>query len=204
MSSSTRSRSRSRWPGGASGFLVGNAEIVAALTKLKSYLDYGTFQPVQIAAIVAMNEATDYPEHLRVIYQSRRDTLVDGLIASAGTVTAPRGSMFIWAPMPEPYREWAHWSSPSSSSRRPTSRRVPASVLATVATGTCASRSSRTNCARPRQSAIFEEALHETRLSRVGYQTSGRPAPAALDAHDFDAPRRLLGDIEAIARRLRS
>src|SRR5450432_3218255 len=57
------------------GFLVGNAEIVAALTKLKSYLDYGTFQPVQIAAIVAMNEATDYPEQLRVIYQSRRDTL---------------------------------------------------------------------------------------------------------------------------------
>ena len=61
------------------GFLVGNAEIVAALTKLKSYLDYGTFQPVQIAAIVAMNEATEYPEQLRVIYQSRRDTLIEGL-----------------------------------------------------------------------------------------------------------------------------
>src|SRR5664280_2203904 len=61
------------------GFLVGNAEIVAALTKLKSYLDYGTFQPVQIAAIVAMNEATDYPAQLQVIYQSRRDTLIEGL-----------------------------------------------------------------------------------------------------------------------------
>ena len=87
------------------GFLVGNAEIVAALTKLKSYLDYGTFQPVQIAAIVAMNEATDYPEQLRVIYQSRRDTLVEGLNRIGWEVTAPRGSMFIWAPMPEPYRE---------------------------------------------------------------------------------------------------
>ena len=87
------------------GFLVGNAEIVAALTKLKSYLDYGTFQPVQIAAIVAMNEATDYPERLRMIYQSRRDTLVEGLIRIGWEVTAPRGSMFIWAPMPEPYRE---------------------------------------------------------------------------------------------------
>jgi alanine-synthesizing transaminase len=87
------------------GFLVGNAEIVAALTKLKSYLDYGTFQPVQIAAIVAMNEATDYPEHLRMIYQSRRDTLVEGLNRIGWEVTAPRGSMFIWAPMPEPYRE---------------------------------------------------------------------------------------------------
>ena len=87
------------------GFLVGNAEIVAALTKLKSYLDYGTFQPVQIAAIVAMNEATEYPEQLRVIYQSRRDTLIEGLIRIGWEVTAPRGSMFIWAPVPEPYRE---------------------------------------------------------------------------------------------------
>jgi alanine-synthesizing transaminase len=87
------------------GFLVGNAEIVAALTKLKSYLDYGTFQPVQIAAIVAMNEATEYPEQLRVIYQSRRDTLIEGLNRIGWDVRAPRGSMFIWAPIPEPYLE---------------------------------------------------------------------------------------------------
>jgi len=87
------------------GFLVGNAEIVAALTKLKSYLDYGTFQPVQIAAIVAMNEAVDYPEQLRVIYQSRRDTLIDGLRRANWDVVAPRGSMFVWAAIPEPYRE---------------------------------------------------------------------------------------------------
>ncbi|HWD97121.1 MAG TPA: aminotransferase class I/II-fold pyridoxal phosphate-dependent enzyme [Acidimicrobiales bacterium] len=87
------------------GFLVGNPEIVAALTKLKSYLDYGTFQPVQIAAIVAMNEATDYPDQLRAIYQSRRDTLIDGLHRVGWDVVAPRGSMFVWAPIPEPYSE---------------------------------------------------------------------------------------------------
>ena len=87
------------------GFLVGNPEIVAALTKLKSYLDYGTFQPVQIAAIVAMNEAVDYPEQLRVIYQSRRDTLVEGLNRIGWDVVTPRGSMFVWAPIPEPYAE---------------------------------------------------------------------------------------------------
>ena len=87
------------------GFLVGNAEIVAALTKLKSYLDYGTFQPVQIAAIVAMNEAVDYPDQLRTIYQSRRDTLIDGLHRVGWDVVAPRGSMFVWAPIPEPYSE---------------------------------------------------------------------------------------------------
>jgi alanine-synthesizing transaminase len=87
------------------GFVVGNPEIVAALTKLKSYLDYGTFQPVQIAAIVAMNEAQEYPEQLRVIYQSRRDTLIEGLHRVGWDVVKPRGSMFIWAPIPEPYRE---------------------------------------------------------------------------------------------------
>jgi alanine-synthesizing transaminase len=87
------------------GFLVGNAEIVAALTKLKSYLDYGIFQPVQIAAIVAMNEAVDYPNQLRAIYQSRRDTLIEGLHRVGWDVVPPRGSMFVWAPIPEPYRE---------------------------------------------------------------------------------------------------
>ncbi len=87
------------------GFLVGNPEIVAALTKLKSYLDYGTFQPVQIAAIVAMNEAVDYPGQLLAIYQTRRDLLIEGLNRIGWEVTPPKGSMFVWAPVPEPYRE---------------------------------------------------------------------------------------------------
>jgi alanine-synthesizing transaminase len=87
------------------GFLVGNPEIVAALTKLKSYLDYGTFQPVQIAAIVAMNEAVDYPGQLLAIYQTRRDLLIEGLNRIGWDVKAPRGSMFVWAPIPEPYLE---------------------------------------------------------------------------------------------------
>jgi alanine-synthesizing transaminase len=87
------------------GFVVGNPEVVAALTKLKSYLDYGTFQPVQIAAIVAMNEAQEYPEQLRAIYQSRRDTLIEGLHRVGWDVVPPRGSMFVWATIPEPYRE---------------------------------------------------------------------------------------------------
>ena len=87
------------------GFMVGNAEVVAALTKIKSYLDYGTFQPVQIAAIVAMNEASHYPVELLTIYQSRRDTLLEGLNRIGWNITPPRGSMFVWAPIPEPYRE---------------------------------------------------------------------------------------------------
>ena len=86
-------------------FLVGNAEIVQALTKLKSYLDYGTFQPIQIAAIVTMNEAPDYPKVVNEIYQSRRDALCDGLDRMGWPIDKPKGTMFVWAPIPEPYQE---------------------------------------------------------------------------------------------------
>ena len=86
------------------GFLVGNAAIVQALTKLKSYLDYGTFQPIQIAATVAMNDAGDYPKLVNEMYQSRRDALCEGLSRIGWDVDKPRGTMFVWAPIPEPYR----------------------------------------------------------------------------------------------------
>ena len=87
------------------GFMVGNAEIVAALAKLKGYLDYGTFQPIQIAATVALNEATEYPKQVNEIYQSRRDALCDGLCRIGWEVEKPKGTMFLWAPIPEPYKE---------------------------------------------------------------------------------------------------
>jgi len=87
------------------GFLVGRADIVQALTKLKSYLDYGTFQPIQIAAIVAMNEQPEYPKQVNEIYWSRRDALCDGLDRIGWHVEKPKGTMFVWAPIPEPYHE---------------------------------------------------------------------------------------------------
>src|SRR6476659_4420074 len=87
------------------GFLLGNAEVVGALAKLKSYLDYGTFQPIQIAATVVMNERPDYPKEANEIYRSRRDTLVDGLARIGWEIEKPKGTMFVWAPMPEPYIE---------------------------------------------------------------------------------------------------
>ena len=87
------------------GFLVGNAEIVAALAKLKSWLDYGTFQPIQIASIVAMNEASEYPHEVNEIYRSRRDALCDGLARVGWPIERPRGTMFAWAPIPGPYAE---------------------------------------------------------------------------------------------------
>jgi alanine-synthesizing transaminase len=86
-------------------YLVGNAEVVQALAKLKSYLDYGAFQPIQIAATVTLNEDPDHPERVQAIYQSRRDALCDGLRRIGWEVEPPRGTMFVWAPIPEPYRE---------------------------------------------------------------------------------------------------
>ncbi len=86
------------------GFLVGRADVVQALARLKSYLDYGTFQPIQIASIVAMNEAPEYPQHVNEIYRSRRDALCEGLDRIGWEVEKPRATMFVWAPIPEPYR----------------------------------------------------------------------------------------------------
>jgi len=86
-------------------YLVGNAEVVQALAKLKSYLDYGAFQPIQIAATVTLNEDPDHPERAQAVYQSRRDALCDGLARIGWEVEPPRGTMFVWAPIPEPYRE---------------------------------------------------------------------------------------------------
>ena len=85
------------------GFLVGNAAVCGALARLKSWLDYGTFQPIQIAAITAMNEAPDTPLEVCEVYRSRRDTLCDGLARAGWSFPRPRGTMFAWAPVPEPF-----------------------------------------------------------------------------------------------------
>ncbi|MGZ4690891.1 MAG: aminotransferase class I/II-fold pyridoxal phosphate-dependent enzyme [Acidimicrobiia bacterium] len=87
------------------GFMLGNADVVAALARLKSYLDYGTFNPIQIASIVAMNEAPDYPREVNEIYLGRRNILVDGLSRIGWDIPKPRGTMFVWAPLPAPYEE---------------------------------------------------------------------------------------------------
>jgi alanine-synthesizing transaminase len=100
--SMTKSFSMAGW---RCGFLLGNAEMVQALVKLKSYLDYGMFQPVQIAATVTINEKPDFPKEVCAIYQSRRDTLIDGLGRIGWGVPKPGGTMFVWAPIPEPYAE---------------------------------------------------------------------------------------------------
>jgi alanine-synthesizing transaminase len=87
------------------GFVLGRADVVQALAKLKSYLDYGTFQPIQIASIVALREAVDYPQEVCEVYRGRRDALCSGLARAGWDVEPPRGTMFVWAPIPERLRE---------------------------------------------------------------------------------------------------
>jgi len=86
-------------------FVLGNPEMVAALTRLKSYLDYGVFQPIQIAAIIALNECEPETKAYRDVYRGRRDVLIDGLERAGWKVPSPQATMFVWAEIPEPHRE---------------------------------------------------------------------------------------------------
>jgi alanine-synthesizing transaminase len=86
------------------GFCLGNAKMIAALARIKSYLDYGVFQPIQIASIVALRECEDETVKIREVYRKRRDVLVEGLCRAGWPVQSPRGSMFLWAPVPERYQ----------------------------------------------------------------------------------------------------
>jgi alanine-synthesizing transaminase len=91
-------------PGWRLGFACGNAEAMAALARLKSYLDYGVFQPIQIAGIIALNEATQVPKQIRETYRARRDALVAGLSRAGWDIPLPPATMFAWAEIPEPFR----------------------------------------------------------------------------------------------------
>ena len=92
-------------PGWRVGFCVGNREIVGALKRIKSYLDYGMFQPIQIASIIALNGPYDCVTEIVETYRQRRDTLIEGLNRIGWPVEKPRGTMFVWAKIPEPYLE---------------------------------------------------------------------------------------------------
>jgi alanine-synthesizing transaminase len=86
------------------GFCVGNAETVSALRRIKSYLDYGIFQPVQIASIIALNGPQACVEEITQTYKERRDALITGLNRAGWPVESPKGTMFVWARIPEPFR----------------------------------------------------------------------------------------------------
>jgi alanine-synthesizing transaminase len=86
------------------GYVLGNRRLIAALTRIKSYLDYGIFQPIQIASVVALRECQDAPAEICAVYQRRRDVLVEALHAAGWPVEPPKASMFLWARIPEPFQ----------------------------------------------------------------------------------------------------
>jgi alanine-synthesizing transaminase len=87
------------------GFCLGNPKMIGALARIKSYLDYGVFQPLQIAAIIGLRECDDDTRKICEMYRHRRDVLIDGLNRAGWPIEPPRGSMFVWAPIPERFRE---------------------------------------------------------------------------------------------------
>jgi alanine-synthesizing transaminase len=91
-------------PGWRVGFAVGNRQIIAALAQIKSYLDYGHFQPIQIASIIALNGPQDCVDDIVAMYRARRDVLVTGLNRLGWPCEKPLGTMFVWAKIPEAYR----------------------------------------------------------------------------------------------------
>ena len=100
--SMTKSYSMAGW---RVGFVCGNAQVIHALTRLKSYLDYGMFQPIQIASIIALRDLDEVVTEIASVYQKRRDVLCKGLNSIGWEVTPPMGTMFVWAKIPEQYRK---------------------------------------------------------------------------------------------------
>ncbi|MCF6353566.1 MAG: alanine transaminase [Candidatus Polarisedimenticolaceae bacterium] len=92
-------------PGWRVGFMCGNKTLIAALARIKSYLDYGMFTPIQVAAIAALEGPQECVKEICDMYELRRNVLCDGLTAIGWPVERPKATMFVWAPIPEPYRE---------------------------------------------------------------------------------------------------
>lgn len=90
-------------PGWRVGFCVGNPDMVAALRRIKSYLDYGVFQPIQIASIIALNGSQDCVKEICDIYKERRDALINGLARVGWDIRSPKGTMFVWGKIPDKY-----------------------------------------------------------------------------------------------------
>ncbi len=92
-------------PGWRIGFAAGNKKLIAALTRIKSYLDYGAFTPVQVAAAAALNGPQDCVDDIRQLYKERRDVLVEGLAGAGWDIPSPEATMFAWAPLPEQFKD---------------------------------------------------------------------------------------------------
>lgn len=153
--SMTKSFSMAGW---RVAFMVGRRDVIKALAQLKSYLDYGTFQPIQIAATVTLNEATDYPSEISGVYESRRNALYDGLQRIGWDILKPKGTMFAWAKIPEPYADMDSIEFATHLVNTCDVAVSPGVGFGPGGEGSCGSRSSRTSTASGRRSATSSAA----------------------------------------------
>ena len=140
-------------PGWRIGFAVGNERLVAALARVKSYLDYGAFTPVQVAASAALNGPQECIEEMRQTYKSRRDCLVETLHRAGWDIPSPPGTMFAWAPLPPAMEQIGSLRSRSFCSKRPAWPFRQAWVSASTGKDMSASRWSRTSTVSGRPGA---------------------------------------------------
>ena len=92
-------------PGWRMGFAVGNEYLISALTRIKSYLDYGAFTPIQVASVTALNSDEKFIDDIRMVYKERRDILIESFSNAGWDIPAPKATMFAWSPIPEKYKE---------------------------------------------------------------------------------------------------
>ena len=140
-------------PGWRMGFAVGNERLIGALARVKSYLDYGAFTPIQVAAAAALNGPQDCVEEIRAIYKSRRDCLVESFGRAGWDIPPPPATMFAWAPVPEPFKAAGLGGVLQAADREGERRRLARPrASANTARASSASRWSRTSTAsaRPR------------------------------------------------------
>ena len=91
-------------PGWRMGFAVGNEYLISALTRIKSYLDYGAFTPIQVASAAALNSEKSIIDDIRNVYKERRDVLVESFSRSGWDIPCPKATMFAWSPLPEKFK----------------------------------------------------------------------------------------------------
>ncbi len=127
------------------GFAVGNDKLLAALTRVKSYLDYGAYTPIQVAAAAALNGPEDCIREMRQVYRTRRDALVESFGKAGWDIPPPEATMFAWVKIPEAFRHLGSLEFSKLLVEKAEVAVAPASASASMATTTCASPSSRTS-----------------------------------------------------------
>ncbi len=144
-------------PGWRIGFAAGNKRLIAALARIKSYLDYGAFTPIQVAATAALNGPQDCVDQVRAVYKARRDVLVKGLASAGWDIPSPKATMFCWAPIPEPFREPRLGRLLEAAADRGQGRRVARPRLRRIWRRPCPYRAGRERAAHPAGGAQHPE-----------------------------------------------